>query len=548
MSLDRTVLSRFPLTRAMPAPSSPWLVYLGIGAVLLLVHAALETGSLPQSFLYDGIGASAVAVALIGVWRHRPERVAPWLLMAAGQGLFVAGDLAWNWFEIIGVDPFPSIADVLYLSGYPFIALGLFLLIRRRLAGGDRGGVVDAAILTTAVAILSWTFFIQPQATVTDIDPLSFGISLAYPIADLLLIGVAMGLLTTPGSRTVAYRFLGISLLLLLVADQVYALQTLDGSYVSGGPLDTVYLISYLLFGATALHPSMVRLTDPHPVAVTWLGPIRLICLAVAMVTGPILVSLGPQGNGDLLVVAAGTAILSVLVLVRLAGLVGLLERDVAARRVLEARLTYQAYHDPLTGLANRRRFVDDTTVAIATRRSPGALAVLFLDLDDFKTVNDGMGHAAGDELLAAVAERLRSSVRSTDVAARLGGDEFGILLVDVPDAAYAEGAAARLLEALDKPIDVAGEPVVAQASIGIALGTAATTGVDDLLGQADIAMYRAKAQGKHRYHMYGYEDVLDTAAAADRAAAPASGPPSRRGVTFRKPRVGRPALGPEPG
>src|SRR4051812_35706276 len=98
MSLHRTVLTRFPLTRALPPPSSPWLAYLGIGAVLLLVHSLLETGSLPQSFLYDGIGASAVAMALIGVWRYRPERVAPWLLMAAGQGLFVAGDLAWNWF------------------------------------------------------------------------------------------------------------------------------------------------------------------------------------------------------------------------------------------------------------------------------------------------------------------------------------------------------------------------------------------------------------------------------------------------------------------
>jgi diguanylate cyclase (GGDEF)-like protein len=537
-----------PEYQPLAARLSPWLVYLAAGAVLLVVHALLETSSLPQSFLYDGIGASAIVVALFGVWRNRPDRVAPWLLIAFGQALFVAGDLVWNWFEIIGEDPFPSVADVLYLGGYPFIALGLFLLIRRRLAGGDRGGVVDAAILTTAVAILSWTFFIQPQLAAADIDALSLGISLAYPVADLLLIGVAMGLLTTPGARTVAYRLLGGSLLMLLVADQVYALQNLEGSYVSGGPIDTVYLLSYLAFGASALHPSMRRLTDPHPVAVTWLGPIRLICLAVAMITGPILVSLGPEGDSNLVVVAGGTAILSLLVLMRLAGLVGLLERDVAARRALEERLTYQAYHDPLTGLANRRRFVAATTVAIAGRRDPRSLAVLFLDLDDFKTVNDGLGHGAGDKLLAAVADRIRDGVRETDVAARLGGDEFGVLLVDVPDLSYAADAASRLLESLDAPIDIEGIAVSARASIGIAMGTAETMSVDDLLGKADIAMYRAKAQGKGRYYVFSLEDVLDTEAMAGRVVPAERSSAPRRGPSFRKPSMGQPALGPEPG
>ena len=292
-----------------------WVAYLAAGVFALVVHALLETGSLPQSFLYDAIGASAIAMVLLGVRRHRPERVAPWLLMAFGQALFVAGDLVWNWYEIIGEDPFPSIADVLYLAGYPFIALGLLQLIRRRLGGGDRGGLVDAAILTTAVAILSWTFLIQPQVVATDLDPLSLAISLAYPLADLLLIGVAMGLLTTPGARTVSFRLLGASLVLLLVADQIYALQTLEGSYVSGGWIDSLYLMAYLLFGASALHPSMRRLTDPHPVVVTWLGPVRLVCLAAAMITGPFLVTLGPQGDGTLMVVAAGTALLSLLVL-----------------------------------------------------------------------------------------------------------------------------------------------------------------------------------------------------------------------------------------
>jgi diguanylate cyclase (GGDEF)-like protein len=480
-----------------------WLAFLAAGVVGLVIHASLETGSLTQSFVYDAVGASAVAVALIAIQRHAPDRRLPWLLMVFGQALFVAGDLAWNWYELQGEDPFPSVADGLYLAGYPFLAAGLLLLIRRRLSDGDRGGLLDAAILTAAVAILSWTFLMQPQLAGTELDPLSLAISLAYPIADLILIGVAMGLLTTPGARTPSFRLLAISLVLLLVGDQIYALQNLEGTYVSGGPIDTLYLVAYLTFGAAVAHPSMRRLTDPHPVAVTWLGPIRLIGLAAAMLTGPLLVTVGPDADTGLVVIALGSALLSLLVLVRMAGLVGLLERDVAARRALEARLSFQAYHDSLTGLANRRRFVDQTESALADRPEPGTLAALFLDLDDFKTVNDGLGHAAGDDLLVAVGERISSTLREGDLAARLGGDEFGVLLVGIPDPAYARSVSDRLLSSLSAPFHVGGATVTIGASIGIAIDTAAMTSVDDLLGDADIAMYQAKALGKGRHQVF---------------------------------------------
>ncbi len=124
-----------------------------------------------------------------------------------------------------------------------------------------------------------------------------------------------MGLLTTPGARTTSFRMLGLSLVALLVADQIYALQNFDGTYVAGGPLDSIYVIAYILFGVAVLHPSMRRLTDPHPVPVTWLGPVRLVCLAAAMVTGPVLLTIGPDASGGLAVIAAGTALLSLLVL-----------------------------------------------------------------------------------------------------------------------------------------------------------------------------------------------------------------------------------------
>jgi diguanylate cyclase (GGDEF)-like protein len=310
----------------------------------------------------------------------------------------------------------------------------------------------------------------------------------------------------------------------------------MNETYVSGGAIDTLYLISYIVFGVAVAHPSMRRLTDPHPVAVTWLGPVRLACLAVAMVTGPILMTFGPGANGGLVVIAVGTALLSILVLVRLAGLVGLLERDVAARRVLEARLSFQAFHDPLTGLANRRRFVEQAEAALAGRTVPGTIAALFLDLDDFKTVNDSLGHAAGDDLLVAVGDRIRTTMRETDLAARLGGDEFGILLVGIPDPGFATTMSSRLLAALEAPVVIAGASVNVGASIGIAVDTAAMRSVDDLLGDADLAMYRAKAHGKGRHEVFTPEADL-----ADHRTWP-SGLPHVRRPTLR------PRLGPEAG
>jgi predicted signal transduction protein with EAL and GGDEF domain len=137
--------------------------------------------------------------------------------------------------------------------------------------------------------------------------------------------------------------------------------------------------------------------------------------------------------------------------------------------------------------------------------------------------------------------------VRETDVAARLGGDEFGILLVGVPDVEYAVDAASRLLTALQEPIEVAGQSITAGASIGIAVDTAQTRGVDDLLGQADIAMYRAKAQGKGRHHVFTGADVLGDQAAVGRVSE-ATGRAVRRRLSFRKPAVGQAAFGQEPG
>ena len=173
--------------------------------------------------------------------------------------------------------------------------------------------------------------------------------------------------------------------------------------------------------------------------------------------------------------------------------------RDVTGRRTLEDQLRHQAFHDALTGLSNRALFLDRVEHALARirRTDSPTPAVAFIDLDDFKLVNDSLGHGAGDELLVAVADRLRGCLRSGDTPARLGGDEFAVLLEDAPDTQAVIEVAERILDALHEPIVVAGREVYARASIGIATRRGPTTSPDELLRNADLAMYTAKANGK---------------------------------------------------
>jgi diguanylate cyclase (GGDEF)-like protein/PAS domain S-box-containing protein len=175
--------------------------------------------------------------------------------------------------------------------------------------------------------------------------------------------------------------------------------------------------------------------------------------------------------------------------------------RDISASKAFEEQLRHQAFHDPLTQLPNRALLLDRIEQAIARERR--TIALLFVDLDDFKVVNDTLGHAAGDSLLTAVAARLRGCLRSADTAARLGGDEFALLLEEVGDASEAERVAHRVLDTLRRPFSLHGEPVHVTVSVGLVIAAAGTTSVDELLRRADFAMYAAKRNGKSRTEQF---------------------------------------------
>jgi diguanylate cyclase (GGDEF)-like protein len=193
----------------------------------------------------------------------------------------------------------------------------------------------------------------------------------------------------------------------------------------------------------------------------------------------------------DVPLVVGGSAVLFLLVALRMASMMGV-------RKILEQRLEFRAFHDPLTRLPNRSLFIDRFEQALArSERHRSKVAVLFVDLDDFKEVNDSLGHEAGDRVLVAVAHRLRSCLRPTDTAARLGGDE------DVEEVEGAVRVAERILAEMRAPIILGELQTVVNVSIGIAAGSGVNDHPGKLLRQADLALYRAKGRGKAGYEVF---------------------------------------------
>ncbi len=179
--------------------------------------------------------------------------------------------------------------------------------------------------------------------------------------------------------------------------------------------------------------------------------------------------------------------------------------RNISDRRQIEAQLLYDALHDPLTGLPNRTLFMDRVDMAMCRshRLAAHRYAVLFIDLDRFKLINDNLGHVVGDQLLMAIADLLRQCIRAGDTVARLGGDEFTILLDDIKALDEVKIVAARIQDKLKAPISIDGHEISIGASVGIALGSSLYTKAVDLLRDADIALYQAKENGKGCYAIF---------------------------------------------
>ena len=700
------------------------------------------------------------------------------MFFLVGQLLFFLGDV----YTYSPNVPFPSPGDALYLTVYPALMAGLVLLVRRRNPISDRAGLIDSLILSLGIGLLSWVFLVAPYIHLSGMTDLAKGVSMAYPLGDVLLLAAAIRLAVDAGRRQPAFYLLASSIVCLLVTDSVYNYMLLKGTYDHQVILDVGWIAYYLLWGAAALHPSMRTLEEPAPDRRVRLTHTRLALLAVACLIAPAIRIVQADRTAEMLVVTFASMILFLLVVARMAGLVrqeervvareralrhaglalvgatGLGEiyaatieavqslvgravavwvvdvqengchivassdgpraeparldvlatawvarraatgsaplseappelravlgiaddaveaddrlvlsplsgrgnahgyvvaavdkddvallmpplealgsqvalavasallsedlhrrqsearfqslvahsndlitvldaggeisylspsverllgygadelhgttfltlvapadrgrighilepsglendshtlectlvhrdgtelefeirhsnliddehirgivlnsRDISERKAFERQLAHQAFHDSVTGLANRALFADRVAHALSRRseeRTP--MGVMFIDLDDFKTINDSLGHPVGDEVLREVGERLLAALRPTDTAARFGGDEFAVLLEDIEGTQHAADIAERLKEAIERPVSIEGKQLFVRASIGICLTRPGeATSPEDLLRNADVAMYMAKRDIKGSYRMF---------------------------------------------
>jgi len=634
-----------------PAPGVSRLLWGGWLGVMGLLAGAYALGGvagpewLHGSLLFNLLGGGAIVALILGAHTNSPKRRLPWYLLAIGQGCFVASDvLASNYERLFGARlPFPSVADSFHLAFYPFLVGGMLLLIHEREETRDRSALIDALIVTMALATLLWVYLISPYADDSSMTLLARMASIGYPAMDILVLGVVARMAAGSHRREPSFIFLLTGAAILLGADTVFGARLLEGRFQPGVATSVGWAAFYVMLAASALHPSMRLLSEPGPESESGLTRARLALLACASLTVPLVIvvrkALGEQI--DLYVLVGASAAMFALVLMRMAGImrrheevtrreaalrVELTERavterseermgsliknssdvvcvvgpdtvvhyvspslaqmfahdpaelaerelteiihpddsarvraliaaiaagppaqrsvaefrishgdgedwrdvealgsnligdetvegivlnirDVSERKAFEDELEHQAFHDTLTGLPNRALFRNRVEHSLLGRRRDHLpVAVMFADVDDFKFINDSLGHAAGDELLQEIGRRLEDCMRPVDTAARLGGDEFAILIRDSESELHSVEVAQRVMSAVCAPVTLEGREVSVTISVGIAFSDqnmVSTRDAEELLRNADAAMYMAKESGKGGYQLF---------------------------------------------
>ena len=497
-----------------------WCVYLGAVGLLTSAYALAHISGpawLRSGLVFDLIGGASVAALILGARRNAPGSRMPWYLLATGQALFVTSDVLANNYERLfgGTLPFPSVADPFHLAFYLFLVAGMLLLIRERGENRDHAGLIDALIVALALATLLWVYLIAPYADGPALPLLGRLTSIAYPSMDILVLGVVARVAAGSHRREPAFAFLLSSAVVLLLSDAIHGWMLLDGGSATDGILYVGWALYYTLLGTAALHPSMRLLSTPGPETDAHLTRARLAVLTCASFTVPLVIVVRDALHEpvDLYVLVGSSGFMFALVLLRMAGIVGrneelALQMVALTEQSAQAELEHQAFHDTLTGLPNRALFRNRVAHALAgQRRDRLPVAVLFLDIDDFKNVNDCLGHAAGDLVLQEVGRRLEDCMRPVDTAARLGGDEFAVLIHDTESELQAVEIAQRVMDALERADRRSrARDVAIAASIGIAFSDrdmVSERDAEELLRNADAAMYMAKENGKGHYQVF---------------------------------------------
>jgi diguanylate cyclase len=443
---------------------------------------------------YNAAYLPAAAACWQAARRVRPERTAWRALTGALLVSALANALRTLAAGTEGNAPYPPLIDGLAFFAYLLLYVTMVALIRARVPRFHPSMWLDGVIGALGTMALGIAFLIAPYLDgAADRAPLPF-VELALPAADLLLLALLVAVGSILGVRLDrTLLVVTAALLMVFVGDVVLFSQTVQGTYVDGGPRELTWLAGIAL-SALAAH-----LAQPRPAP---LGPDhdsrsrlgwRLLALPLACNVASLVVL--AMGWGEKLPVAAAWFAIGCVL--------AALARTAVTFREVRAfnEVRQQARTDELTGLANRRALLEETARVLTTATARRPAALLLLDLDGFKEVNDSLGHHAGDQLLRQVGPRLQPALRPGEVLARLGGDEFAVLL---PDAGLdeAEERAARLRKLIQQPFSVEDIRLHVGVSIGVATAPVPAASVQELLRCADVAMYAAKS-GREGVHVY---------------------------------------------
>jgi diguanylate cyclase (GGDEF)-like protein len=489
-----------------------WRWYLLFG--LFVMGAMPFASSVVQQSVYAVMALTAVAALVLGMRWHRPATAGPWRLFTAaavaslGATAYWAGEVA-----LTGARAFPSLGDLMYFSLYPLLIAGLATWVRRDRNRPAYETAIDAALVVSGLSALTWAFALEPVLALAERAGPRLPGYVAYTLLDLLVVALTIRLIFSARLRTPSYLMTVAGAGTLLVADSSFYMSLSRAGEAAGNALAApLYVLAYLALGVAALHPSMARSTGAvergQPVA----SPARLLLYGLLTVLGPAVwagtASSREPGSSSAVVLPLLSAATAALLVVRLGMLARVahrraaeaathaaaLSRALREQRSLRDELAHRVNYDDLTGLGNRA-LLNDSLAAIR-----GAHALLLLDLDGFKDVNDSYGHPVGDSLLIQVAERLQA-VAGHGLLVRLGGDEFALLREGCGEREAHETGRA-IVGALRTPFLIGDREIVVTASVG-ALAEAEALTPAEALRRADLALYAAKAAGKNQVQLY---------------------------------------------
>ncbi|MGI2328318.1 DUF4084 domain-containing protein [Planococcus sp. YIM B11945] len=501
------------------------------------------------------LGCLAATCWLLSAAKEKPPSEKPfWFLLAFGTISYCFAEIIWMIYEsFLRLEvPFPGPNDFFYLALIGFyLAAFTYRIIKEKRKHHLIKFLFDVLIIMTVASTFSWHFLIQPIVAQGNVSLLTLLVSVAYPIGDLaLFLGAVTICFALPDNFSKKIKFfLFLGLTTQIFADSAYLYFISIEQYPSGSLVDPLFIAAILFVGFTGLLSQEASKETPlvhnQTIPTQPLNFLKLIIPYLTVMLLFVFMSLRSTGM-DAVTVGSGISVLLVIIrqILILRENQRLLRQFQAQQEKLavtercyrstlnpagklanvaenggisipvfygpdknKERIQFLAFHDSLTGLANRALFNDLLQQAVENAENhQQSFAVMFLDMDNFKAINDTLGHDGGDQLLVMIANRLKKNIRQNDLVARQGGDEFTFLIRDIFNREEAIQVAENVIRSLAQPYSISGKEVRSSPSIGIALYPDDAKTPADLLKKADTAMYQVKENGKGHYRLFDQE------------------------------------------